>query len=247
MIHCRRAARSSWAALELGSGRHVCLEVTDDGMGMDAATSRRIFEPFFTTKAPGKGTGMGLATVHGIARQCGAQITVETQPGQGAKFCVLFPAVLLSTETAPHSRRVDAATPRGRETILLCEDEAHVRALTASFLRSGEYDVLTASCGNQAIELAAQRPEIALLVTDVVMPEMNGVQLARQLRERLPRLKVLYLSGYTATIIDSRTDSGARDELLAKPFTRAELLRRVRRALDGTRPRDQDNPFERQR
>jgi signal transduction histidine kinase/ActR/RegA family two-component response regulator len=237
------------SAIELGSGRHVCLEVADDGTGMDAETSRRIFEPFFTTKAAGKGTGMGLATVHGIARQCGAQITVETQPGQGAKFRILFPAAVSATETTPHSRKVETATPRGRETILLCEDEAHVRTLTASFLRSGDYDVVAASSGQEATELAAQRPEIALLVTDVVMPEMNGVQLARQLREGLPRLRVLYLSGYTATIIDSRTDSGARDELLAKPFTRAELLRRVRRALDdGIRAKsDQNSTVEKQR
>lgn len=226
-----RTPEPDQAATAPGQGRHVCLEVTDDGLGMDAETARRIFEPFFTTKAPGKGTGMGLATVHGIAKQCGAHIEVDTQPDQGTTFRVLFPAAAQSL--APPASASEPAVPRGRELILLCEDEVSVRALTATFLSSGGYDVLAASSGRDALALAKSRPDTALLVTDVVMPEMNGVELARQLRERLPSLKVLYMSGYTASIIDSRTDSGARDAVLAKPFTKAELLRQVRRALDA--------------
>jgi CheY-like chemotaxis protein len=220
----------------LASGHHVCLEVADDGVGMDLETARRIFDPFFTTKAPGKGTGMGLATVHGIVKQSNAHIDVETSPAGGATFRIFFPA---SARSAAQPRRpVEPATPRGRETLLICEDDARVRALTASFLRGGDYEVLVAGSGKEALQLFEQRRDIAMLVTDVVMPEMNGVQLARQLRERMPELKVLYLSGYTATIIDSRTDIGAQDEVLGKPFTRSELLGRVRHALDGPSAND---------
>ncbi|HKO93501.1 MAG TPA: ATP-binding protein, partial [Polyangiaceae bacterium] len=223
-------AASATSVPGLATGHHVCLEVADDGVGMDLETARRIFDPFFTTKAPGKGTGMGLATVHGIVKQCNAHIDVETSPGGGAKFRIFFPA---STQSVTQRRiDVEQAAPRGRETLLICEDEVRVRALTASFLRGGDYEVLVASSGKEALEIFEQRRDVALLVTDVVMPEMNGVQLARQLRERMPQLRVLYLSGYTATIIDSRTDLGAQDEVLAKPFTRSELLSRVRRALD---------------
>jgi hypothetical protein len=174
---------------------------------------------------------MGLATVHGIVKQSGAHVDVETRPRHGATFRILFPAVVQGVVRG--SVPIEPAPPRGGETILLCEDELDVRTLTAKFLESSGYDVLVAGSGREALELAASRSDIALLVTDVVMPEMNGVQLARRLRERLPSAKVLYLSGYTATVIDSRTDTGAEDELLTKPFTRAELLSQIRRALDG--------------
>jgi CheY-like chemotaxis protein len=213
------------------AGRYTCLEVADDGVGMDAETARRIFEPFFSTKPPGKGTGMGLATVHGIVKQCGAQIDVDTRPGHGTTFRVYFP-VVAAPVSAPAVTRPEAV-PTGREVILLCEDEPSVRAISAEFLRSGGYEVLEAGSGAQALELAARRPDIALLVTDVVMPVMNGVQLGRALRERRPELEIVYLSGYTASVLDHRTDSGAREELLSKPFTRAELLARVRGALDA--------------
>jgi two-component system NtrC family sensor kinase len=132
----------------------------------------------------------------------------------------------------------EQALPRGKEVILVCEDEPSVRALSASFLRSAGYEVLEAGSGAEALQLAATRADVSLLATDVVMPLMNGVQLARSLRERLPELRVLYLSGYTAEVLDYRTDSGAKDELLAKPFTRAELLAHVRSALDAPRRED---------
>jgi signal transduction histidine kinase/CheY-like chemotaxis protein len=228
-----READTRSGVLRMGARAYVCLEVADDGMGMDGETARHIFEPFFTTKAPGKGTGLGLATVHGIVKQCGAHIAVDTQPGRGAIFRILFPAA--AAEPSALEPSLEPTPPQGRERILICEDEPNVRELTATFLRSGGYDVLVASSGREALALASDRDSVALLVTDVVMPEMNGVQLSRQLRDRLPELRVLYLSGYTAAIIDSRTESGARDELLAKPFTRAELLRRVRSSLDGPR------------
>ena len=214
----------------LAPGPYVCLEVADDGAGMTEETARRIFEPFFSTKPPGKGTGMGLATVHGIVKQSGAHVDLETRPGHGAKFSILFPALLHGVVRGRPTQ--EQAVPRGRETVLFCEDEPSVRALGAKFLESSEHEVLIAGSGREALEIAESRPDIALLVTDVVMPEMNGVQLARRLRERLPGVKVLYLSGYTATVIDSRTDIGAEDELLTKPFIRAELLSRIRRVLD---------------
>jgi signal transduction histidine kinase len=219
----------------LAPGPYVCLEVTDDGVGMSPETARRIFEPFFTTKAPGKGTGMGLATVHGIVKQSGAHVDVETRPGHGAKFRILFPAVI--DGVVRESPAPTRAVPRGHETILLCEDEEGVRAVTASFLERSDYDVLIAASGREALGLAAARPDIALLLTDVGMPEMNGVELATRLRERYPGVKVLYMSGYTASVLDSRTGSGVDDELLTKPFTRAELLSHVRRTLDRPRLR----------
>jgi signal transduction histidine kinase/ActR/RegA family two-component response regulator len=231
-------------AIEAGSsavgaprpGLYTCLEVADDGVGMAPETARHIFEPFFTTKAPGKGTGMGLATVHGIVQQCGASIDVETKPGQGTAFRVLFPAL---AEPAPVPAPVrEQALPQGHEVILICEDEPSVRALSASFLRSAGYEVLEAGSGAEALQLAAARTDVSLLATDVVMPQMNGVQLARSLRQRLPELRVLYLSGYTAEVLDYRTESGTKDELLTKPFTRAELLARVRNALDAARRED---------
>jgi signal transduction histidine kinase/ActR/RegA family two-component response regulator len=225
---------ASVAGLE--RGRYVCLEVADDGVGMDPETAQRIFEPFFSTKAPGRGTGMGLATVHGIVQQLGGQIDVQTEQGHGTTFRLFFPVARRALSSTSGS--TDATAPRGREAVLLCEDDASVRTLAANFLRSGDYEVLTAGSGHQALELAESRPDISLLVTDVVMPEINGVQLARRLRERLPKLKVLYLSGYTASVIDSRTDTGARDELLAKPFSRSDLLGRVRCAIDGGRNAD---------
>jgi signal transduction histidine kinase len=213
------------------AGRYTCLEVADDGLGMDPETARRIFEPFYTTKAPGKGTGMGLATVHGIVKQCGAQLDVDTRLGHGTTFRIYFPAVAEAVP-APAAPR-DQPVPTGREAILLCEDEPSVRTLSAGFLRSGGYEVFEAGSGARAIELAAEQPDIALLVTDVVMPVMNGVQLARLLREQRPELRVVYLSGYTASVLDHRSDSSLKDMLLTKPFTRAELLVRVRRALDA--------------
>ncbi len=228
--HAGSEDRSGPSTAEFGSTRRACLEVADDGMGMDAETARRMFEPFFTTKGPGKGTGLGLATVHGIVMQSGGQIEVVSEIGKGTTFRIFFPSA--PAELAPRTRSSEPAIPRGRETILVCEDEAGVRELTTHFLRSGGYRVLVAGSGQDALRLAAQQHQLDLLVTDVVMPEMNGVQLARRLREARPELEVLYLSGYTATVIDSRTSMGAKDELLAKPFTRAELLRRVRRALD---------------
>jgi len=209
---------------------HVCLEVTDDGVGMDAETARRIFEPFFTTKPPGKGTGLGLATVHGIIKQWGAHVEVESQPGKGTRFSIFCAAAERSLVATPSAPSELAAG--GRETLLICEDDPGVRSLTATFLSSAGYGVLVADSGREALKLAAAERGLALLVTDVVMPEMNGVELARQLREFRPGTKVLYLSGYTASVIDSRTDLGANDELLAKPFTRAQLLQRVRRILD---------------
>jgi signal transduction histidine kinase/ActR/RegA family two-component response regulator len=214
----------------LAPGLYVCLEVADDGVGMSPETARRIFEPFFTTKAPGKGTGMGLATVHGIVKQSGAHVDVETRPGHGAKFRILFPAVVGGVVRTPPA--LAQTVPRGHETILLCEDEEGVRAVTASFLESSDYDVLIASSGREALELAETRRDIALLLTDVGMPEMNGVELATRLCERRPDVKVLYMSGYTASVLDSRPISGAEDQLLTKPFTRTELLSHIRRVLD---------------
>jgi signal transduction histidine kinase/ActR/RegA family two-component response regulator len=218
----------------LAPGDYVMLEVSDSGTGMDRATLERIYEPFFTTKPVGKGTGMGLAIVHGIVKQAGAHLTVESSPGVGTTFRIFFPALLERLREAKSDLR---SIPVGHETLLLCEDEPSVRKLIASMLQSAGYDVLVADSGRTALSLSRDRSDVALVITDVVMPDMNGVELARALRERMPEVQILYLSGYTSDILDTRAELDKKDRLLEKPITREALLRAVRQSLDArTRP-----------
>ena len=208
-----------------GSGRQANLTVTDTGTGMDAHTQARIFEPFFTTKEPGKGTGLGLATVYGIVRQSGGAIQVDSELGAGTTFTISLPQVEDRAETA----ETPSAPPRrGTETVLIVEDEAEVRALVHSVLVDRGYLVLSAGRPSEAVHLAEQLPgPIHLLVTDMVMPEMGGPALARQLIALRPEMAVLYMSGYTDSTI------GEGSLFLQKPFTPDTIARSVRAALDA--------------
>lgn len=214
------------------SGPCVMLVVTDTGCGMDESTRAQIFEPFFTTKELGKGTGLGLATAYGIIKQSGGDITVYSEPGQGATFKLYLPA----SEIAANGLAVPAANPvthGGNETILLVEDEETVRKLARTALQGKGYVILEASHGGEALSLFEQHQGlIDLLVTDVVMPQMSGRELAEQLKTFQPQLKVLFMSGYTDDAIVRHGLLTAEVEYLSKPFSLNVLASKVREVLD---------------
>jgi two-component system cell cycle sensor histidine kinase/response regulator CckA len=213
-------------------GAYAVIAVSDTGTGMDEATKARIFEPFFTTKGVGKGTGLGLATVYGIVKQSGGHIAVSTAPGEGTTFTIYLPRVD-DAEAEGSLGPAPTRLPRGSETILLVEDEPEVRALTRDILAQLGYRVLEAADPPEARQLADQpHSAIGLLVTDVVMPQMSGPELAAQLKARSPGLRVLYVSGYTNEAVSSRGIAPSDISLLQKPFTPGELARKVREALD---------------
>ncbi len=217
-------------------GCYVMLAVTDTGTGMDAATKAKIFEPFFTTKGEGKGTGLGLSTVFGIVQQSGGHISVRTEVGAGTTFQVLFPeadASSLTSVSPPSLRAVDRR--EGKETILLVEDEDGVRKLARTILGREGYTVLEAHNAGEAFLICEQHPKaIDLMLTDVVMPHMNGRKLFERLHPMRPKMKVLYMSGYTddAIVHEGVLDAGVM--LLQKPFTPTGLARRVREVLDAS-------------
>jgi two-component system, cell cycle sensor histidine kinase and response regulator CckA len=222
----------SAVAGEVPPGDYVVLSITDTGHGMDEATRLRAFEPFFTTKEPGKGTGLGLATVYGIVRQSGGFVTVDSQPQRGAKFQVYLPRAQKASESTQSLAPV-SVTPNGRETVLVVEDEQPVRQLAAAMLRRQGYRVIEAEDGAEALSIAERHEgPIEMLVTDVVMPQMNGCQLAQRLHSTRPTMKVLYVSGYadSALLPAGIVQDGL--PILQKPFTTDELARRVRGLLD---------------
>jgi CheY-like chemotaxis protein len=211
--------------------RFVMLAVSDTGVGMDEATKARIFEPFFTTKGPGKGTGLGLATVYGIVKQSGGFIWVYSEPGLGTTFKIYLPRVDAAA-TATAAPPASADSPRGTETVLLVEDADAVRAVTHQALARQGYTVLDAPNGAEALRIAADHPgPIHLLLTDVVMPGLSGRQLSDQLARLRPDTKVLFTSGYTddAVVRHGVLESGIA--YLQKPFTVDGLARKVREVL----------------
>ena len=216
-------------------GPHVCLSVSDTGVGLDEETRARIFEPFFTTKPRGKGTGLGLSTVLGIVQQSGGHVTVESRPEEGASFRVFLPRTTEARVPAPPVREPRRPVARrGTETVLLVEDEGQLRVLARDILRGAGYQVFEAPNAAEAIKVSHRHAgPIHLLVTDVVMPHIGGQELARRLGAERPRMRVLYMSGYTD---DGIVQGGTVDPNIAflpKPITPDTLLGKVRETLDA--------------
>jgi two-component system, cell cycle sensor histidine kinase and response regulator CckA len=213
-------------------GRYVRLIVGDTGHGMDPATRARVFEPFFTTKPAGQGSGLGLATVYGIVKQSGGYIWAYSEPGQGTSFKIYLPEFAgPATELPPVAAPV---SPRGAERILIVEDEGAVRRMAGRALAAQGYAVLEAENGADALEVLARADgPVDLVLTDVVMPILNGRELAERLAAERPRLRVLFMSGYTDDDVVRRglLDPGA--PFLQKPFVPADLARKVREVLDA--------------
>jgi CheY-like chemotaxis protein len=214
------------------AGSYVALEVCDTGIGIDVTDHGRVFEPFFTTKEPGKGTGLGLSTVYGIVQQSGGHITLESAPGRGATFTVLLPRHI-GNEPPAASQVNRRRLPGGTETLLLVEDEAAVRSSARRLLERQGYSVLEARHGADALRIVEEsgRP-IDLVVTDLVMPEMGGKELAERLRAHRPGLKVLFMSGYTEKAIAADGVMPPNTGFVGKPFTVEQLMRRLREILD---------------
>jgi two-component system, cell cycle sensor histidine kinase and response regulator CckA len=213
-------------------GFYTMIAVTDTGFGMDAETKSRIFEPFFTTKGPGKGTGLGLATVYGIVRQSGGQVWVYSEVGRGTSFKVYFPRV--SSQVDQAKKRTGPEEARGTETLLLVEDEPAVRNLSRKILEARGYTVIDMADPDKAIEVAATLSgPIHLVLTDVVMPSMGGADLATRIAAIRPDVKVLYMSGYTDDAIVRSGMIGVGRHFVQKPFTPASLAKKVRDVLDG--------------
>lgn len=216
----------------LPPGPYVLLAVSDTGSGMDATTRAHLFEPFFTTKTPGKGTGLGLSTVYGIVTQTRGHIGVYSEPGSGTTFKIYLPRTDAPLEPAGAAPRREAPA-RGTETVLLVEDEDEVRELARESLEAHGYQVLAARDGAEGIEIAeGLGSRIDLLVTDVVMPQVGGPDLARRLGAMRPDLKVLYISGYVGGALAGQGGLDAAAALLPKPFSPDALVRKVREVLD---------------
>ena len=231
------------AAVDLGErevsgserpGPYVRLAVADTGVGMPAEVRARLFEPFFTTKEEGKGTGLGLATVHGIVEQSGGFLRVESEPGHGTAFRVFLPRHEGGGVPPDDAPRPPSLLPRGSETLLVAEDEAMLRSILRECLEDGGYVVLEAGDGPEALRVAEGHPgSIDLLVTDVVMPGMSGRELAERLRASRPGLRVLFLSGYTDDAVVRHGVSSDEEAFLQKPFSVEDLAHRVREVLDA--------------
>jgi len=219
----------------IAPGRYVMLAVGDTGVGMSPEVQARIFEPFFTTKEVGKGTGLGLSTVYGIIKQSGGYIWVYSEPGKGTTFKIYFPRVEQPVQALGVEKRPSSSVQQGSETILLVEDDPQLRDLTSSVLTQCGYKVLTAGSAEDGLAISKKHHrDIRLLITDVVMPRINGRQLAEQVLRIAPEVRVLYISGYTD---DAIVHYGVLDEglwFLPKPFTMAALVNKVREVLDAS-------------
>ncbi len=226
---------SSYSAVHtsVDPGLYVMLTVTDTGWGMDAATQTRIFEPFFTTKGPGKGTGLGLATVYGVVKQSGGYIYVYSEVNRGTTFKIYLPQVTADIDT-PTLDKEKRRSARGTETILFVEDEQSVRELVRDYLVGAGYCMLEASDGAQALKVAAAHPgPIHMLITDVVMPHLSGPELATKLSAERPNLKILFISGYTDDTVFRHGVLEGGVAFLQKPFNLKALALKIREVLSG--------------
>ncbi|MFL5877960.1 MAG: ATP-binding protein [Solirubrobacteraceae bacterium] len=224
------------AFLESEPGLYACLLVTDTGVGIDADTRAHLFEPFFTTKAVGEGTGLGLATVHGIVTQSGGHVVVDSEPGLGTTFKVYLPAAAGVAELRPHRPEERPGDLAGTETVLVCEDDGSVRAFVEAALTEAGYKVLATARADEAVEVArSEDGPVDVLLTDVVMPQMSGPELAAVVEQLRPGVKVIFLSGYAADTGRGRGwELPAEASFLQKPFSDVELLSAVRGVLAPT-------------
>jgi PAS domain S-box-containing protein len=213
------------------TGRYALLTVSDTGVGMDEKTRERVFEPFFTTKGPDKGTGLGLAMVYGIVKQHGGYIHLYSEPGKGTAFKVYFPAIEAQPDAVPTIRREEIVRG-GMETILLAEDEESIRSFIERALKELGYNVLVARNGEEAIEIFMQNKEIVLALLDVVMPRKGGKEAFEEMHKQNPRLKVIFMSGYSANAIHDSFVLIAGTPFLQKPFGPTILARKIREVLD---------------
>ncbi|HEV7836588.1 MAG TPA: ATP-binding protein, partial [Gemmatimonadaceae bacterium] len=215
-------------------GKYIMIAVTDTGTGMTKEVQQRLFEPFYTTKGVGKGTGLGLATVHGIVKQSGGDIYVYSELEHGTTFKVYFPRLTKVADVMATTSEHRMTTPRGSETILLAEDDESLRTLGARVLGALGYKVLVARTGKEALQIVADHTgAIDLIATDVVMPEMNGSQLVEKVLEARPGMRVLFMSGYTDDEVMRRGVIDGQTAFLQKPFTPDLLAHKVREVLDG--------------
>lgn len=220
---------SSRVKAGIAKGEYVVIAVTDTGEGMDKETQQRIFEPFFTTKGPGKGTGLGLATVYGIVKQSEGGISVDSSPGRGASFRIYLPLAEAPLDP-PRPAAAEVEPTQKAETVLVVEDEEIVRKLVCDLLTRQGYQVLCAGRGSEALRMSAEHfGPIHLIVTDVVMPEINGFELGRRFADLRPEARILYVSGYSDAEFSMQLEGEI--EILQKPFTPQELARRVRGML----------------
>ena len=221
-------------AVPIPPGEYVMLAVADNGCGMDAETQSHIFEPFFTTKEQGKGTGLGLATVYGIVKQSGGFIWVYSEPGQGSTFKVYLPAV---RDAAPSGKSVpkELRPAGGPETVLLVEDEDALRFMVREVLSAAGYNVLEATEGDEALKIARRHERaIDLMLTDIVMPRMNGQELAQKLEGLHPETRVLFMSGYTGAVVVRHGILSSDEMFIQKPFNPSALMKKVREILDAS-------------
>jgi two-component system cell cycle sensor histidine kinase/response regulator CckA len=228
--HVREHAHSA-----IKPGSYLLLKISDTGIGMDAGTLQRIFEPFFTTKQVGHGTGLGLAICDEIIKQHGGYICVDSEPGEGTSFTIYLPQMDANPIETTYTHKTRAGyLPRGHETVLVVEDEPTVLLPIARLLRRQGYTVLTASNGEEAIAIAQMHQcAMHVLLTDLVLPKLNGTIVAERLIALYPDLKVIFTSGYAATTTDHDDRSTGRRAFLPKPFSHAELAQTVRAVLDA--------------
>jgi PAS domain S-box-containing protein len=217
---------------EIPAGQYAQISIRDTGTGMTQEVISHIFEPFFTTKPVGQGTGLGLSTVYGIMRQTGGHIVVDSEPGQGTMFRLYFP-VAQEAPDSTHEEEVHAIGLRGTETVLVCEDEPMVRRLVCRALKENGYTTIESENGRHALEVVHSYGQpIDALIADVVMPELNGTELALQLTQNHPNLRVIYISGYADDVLSQQGVSRDTMDLIQKPFHPDQVLQRLRRALD---------------
>jgi nitrogen-specific signal transduction histidine kinase/CheY-like chemotaxis protein len=231
-IRCGHLPEPAPPATDSGRPLEILLEVRDTGIGMEPEIRPRIFDPFFTSKEPGRGTGLGLSMVYGIVTQARGRIEVESAVSEGTVFRILLPRAEGEVESPENTPK--AAEPHGVETVLLVEDESSVRTLAETILSRLGYQVLSAGSGPDALRIWEKSGgHVDVLLTDVIMPQMSGGELAHALRQKSPHLKVLFMSGYTDDMIASHGVLAGETQLIQKPFTSENLSRKLRDVLDA--------------